>query len=319
MGKYDITMKRLSAEFVEDYVRFALGRPASHIEVLEVTELDKELPSLMREVDFVALIEADGERFVLVVEFQTAWENDMPQRALGYSWRAYERYGLPVYPVVVVFRKSGALRDRLDLQALELEVLKFRFRVVPVWELDGAEIVAQKWVGLYPLLPLMKWEGKSDEVVLRESQDLVLEQIVEREPRADAYVALRVLSGIRHPVSLIDHILRRKEIMVESPVYQEILKEGRVMGLQEGKVLGLQEGKVLGLQEGQVRGLALGQETRLREDILEALEVRFGMVPYEVEEQVRRLRGQKTLEGLLRKAILVESLEAFGEMLSSVH
>ncbi|OPX22523.1 MAG: hypothetical protein B1H02_06050 [Candidatus Latescibacteria bacterium 4484_107] len=287
--------------------------------MLEVTELDKELPSLMREVDFVALIEADGERFVLVVEFQTAWENDMPQRALGYSWRAYERYGLPVYPVVVVFRKSGALRDRLDLQALELEVLKFRFRVVPVWELDGAEIVAQKWVGLYPLLPLMKWEGKSDEVVLRESQDLVLEQIVEREPRADAYVALRVLSGIRHPVSLIDHILRRKEIMVESPVYQEILKEGRVMGLQEGKVLGLQEGKVLGLQEGQVRGLALGQETRLREDILEALEVRFGMVPYEVEEQVRRLRGQKTLEGLLRKAILVESLEAFGEMLSSVH
>ena len=140
-----------------------------------------------------------------------------------------------------------------------------------------------------------------------------------RERRADAYVALRVLSGMRYPVSLIDHILRRKEIMVESPVYQEILKEGKVMGLREGKVLGLQEGKVLGLQEGQIRGLALGQETRLREDVLEALEVRFGMVPYEVEEQVRRLRGQKTLEGLLRKAILVESLEAFGETLSSVH
>jgi len=135
LGKYDLTMKPLSAEFVEDYVRFALGRPASHAEVVELVELvdlDKELPALMREVDFVAKVEVEGEHFVLLVEFQTAGESDVPQRTLGYSWRAYERYELSVYPVVVVFRKSGALRDRLDLRALELEVLKFRFRVVPV-------------------------------------------------------------------------------------------------------------------------------------------------------------------------------------------
>jgi len=171
-----------------------------------------------------------------------------------------------------------------------------------VWELDGAEVVAQRWTGLYPLLPLMQWEGKEAEVVLRKSQELVLSQIAERERRADAYVALRVLSGIRYPVSLIDRILRRKEIMLESPVYQEILKEGRAMGLEEG----------------QARGLELGQEARLREDVLEVLEVRFGMVPYQVEEQVSRLRGRKTLEGLHRKAVLVESLEAFGEVLSGV-
>ena len=90
--------------------------------------------------------------------------------------------------------------------------------------------------------------------------------------------------------------------MVESPVYQEILKEGKVMGLQEGKVLGLQE----------------GQESRLREDVLEVLEVRFGLVPYQVEEQVSRLRGRKMLEGLHRKAIMVENLEAFGEVLSAM-
>ena len=306
MAKYDLTMKRLCAEFVEDYVRFALGRPASHAEVLEVAELDKELPALMREVDFVAKVEVEGEHFVLLVEFQTRWENDVPQRTLGYSWRVYERYELPIYPVVVVFRKSGALRDRLDLRALELEVLRFRFRVVPVWELDAAKVVAQQWMGLYPLLPLMKWEGKEAETVLQESQELVLSQIAERERRADAYVALRVLSGIRYPVSLIDRILRRKKIMLESPVYQEILQEGRAMGWEAG------------LEEGKTMGLELGQEARLREDVLEVLEVRFEMVPYQVEEQVSRLRGRKTLEGLHRKAVLVESLEAFGEVLSAV-
>lgn len=271
-------------------MRFALGRPASHAEVLEVAELDKELPALMREVDFVAKVEVEGEHFVLLVEFQTAWESDVPQRTLGYSWRAYERYELPVYPVVVVFRESGALRDRLDLRVLELEVLRFRFRVIPVWELDGAQVVVQQWMGLYPLLPLMRWEGKEAEEVLRESQELVLSQIAERERRADAYVALRVLSGIRYPLSLVDHVLRRKEIMLESPVYREILEEGKAMGL----------------------------EARLREDVLEVLGVRFGKVPYQVEEQVRRIRGGKTLEELLRKAVLVKGLEAFGDVLSSV-
>ena len=98
--------------------------------------------------------------------------------------------------------------------------------------------------------------------------------------------------------------------MLESPVYQEILKEGKAMGLQEGKAIGL--------DEGQARGLELGEQARLREDVLEVLKVRFGSVPHEVEEQVRRLLELKTLEGLHRKAVLVESLEAFGEILSAV-
>jgi len=98
--------------------------------------------------------------------------------------------------------------------------------------------------------------------------------------------------------------------MLESPVYQEILKEGKAMGLEEGRAMGL--------DEGQARGLELGQETRLREDVLEVLEVRFGMVPYQVEKQVRRVQGRKMLEGLHRKAVLVESLKAFGEVLSAV-
>ena len=47
--------------------------------------------------------------------------------------------------------------------------------------------------------------------------------------------------------------------MLESPVYREILEEGKALGLKEG--------------------LELGEESRLREDVLEVLEVRFGVVP----------------------------------------
>ena len=78
--------------------------------------------------------------------------------------------------------------------------------------------------------------------------------------------------------------------MLESPFYREILEEGKELGQEEG----------------------------VRESVLEALEVRFGLVPPDVEERMRRIQGKRTLEGLLRRAILVESLEAFGEALSKV-
>ena len=61
-------------------------------------------------------------------------------------------------------------------------------------------------------------------------------------------------------------------------------------------------------------GFSPGEE-RLREDLLEVLVVRFGQVPADLEAQVRRRRGQKTLEGLFRRAIQVESLEVFAHEL----
>lgn len=90
--------------------------------------------------------------------------------------------------------------------------------------------------------------------------------------------------------------------MLESPFYREILEEGEARGLEKGKAIGLE----------------LGEENRLREDVLEVLEVRFGLVPPDVEESVRSLRGRKLLEGLLRRAIVIESLEAFREQVSEI-
>jgi len=78
--------------------------------------------------------------------------------------------------------------------------------------------------------------------------------------------------------------------MLESPFYREILEEGKELGQEEG----------------------------LRESVLDVLEVWFGLVPPNVEERVRLARGRRLLEGLHRRAILVESLEAFGEALSKV-
>ena len=43
MGKYDLTMKRLTSEFPEDYVRFALKVEQFVVERLDVEEVDKKV------------------------------------------------------------------------------------------------------------------------------------------------------------------------------------------------------------------------------------------------------------------------------------
>ena len=285
MGPYDLTMKRLTSEFAEDYARFALGVDPSVVEPLEVEEVDRTLPSLLREVDFAARVEVSGQEILLLLESQTRWEGDMPERLFQYVARLRERYRLPVYPVVLVFRKRREIRTEWGMEALTLEVVRFRYRVIGLWEVSSEEVIRKGLAGLYPLLPLMRWEESGDAAVLEESERLVLEGTGEGERRADAYVALRVLSGLRYPSELIDRILRRREIMLESPVYREILEEGK----------------------------ALGEESRLREDVLEVIEVRFGIVPSSLEELVRKIRGKRALEGLLRRAILVEDVETFRE------
>jgi predicted transposase YdaD len=113
------------------------------------------------------------------------------------------------------------------MEARGVTVAFCQFAVVPLWEGDAQRVVEQRLVGLYPLLPLMRRGNRGDRETLEWAQQLVLEQIPGREHRADAYVALRVLSGIAYPVSLVTDILRRTEMQLESPVYREILEEGR--------------------------------------------------------------------------------------------
>ncbi|MFW0859644.1 MAG: hypothetical protein AAGB97_05680 [Dehalococcoidia bacterium] len=108
MAKYDITLKRLTDEFPEDYIRFALGVEKFSVEVLHVEAVDKELPLLLREVDFAARVRVEEEEFVLLMEFQTDWKEDLPERMLGYTWRLFEKYRLPVRPFLILLREGGS-------------------------------------------------------------------------------------------------------------------------------------------------------------------------------------------------------------------
>ncbi|MCL0079797.1 hypothetical protein M1O18_02715 [Dehalococcoidia bacterium] len=227
-------------------------------------------------------MKVEEEEFVLLMEFQTAWREELSERMLGYTWRLFEKYRLPVNPFLILLREGGKPRESLEVKVLGRRVFHFDFTIIPVWEMEGKKIVEEKLTGLYPLLPLMKWE-EPVERVLERTQGLILGEVEEPERRADAYVALKVLSGIKYPLEVIEKILRRRDIMIESPVYEQILKEGREEGRKE----------------------------TLRDDILAVLEGRFEIVPHDIEGEIGGIERPKLLEILLKKAIVVKDIDEF--------
>jgi hypothetical protein len=71
--------------------------------------LDPEFRLIFRQSDtLIPVTVANGRRFLLLFEFQFGYDPDMPRRVNAYSSLAEERYGLPVFPVVVYFQPPPA-------------------------------------------------------------------------------------------------------------------------------------------------------------------------------------------------------------------
>ena len=66
-----------------------------------------------------------------------------------------------------------------------------------------------------------------------------------------------------------------------------------------------------GREEGRDEGLQEGALIRARESVIEALEVRFGEVPFSLRERIIGLDDLSALKTELRRAITVPNLDQF--------
>jgi len=87
------------------------------------------------------------------------------------------------------------------------------------------------------------------------------------------------------------------------PYVDTISRMCREEGLMEGLQTGLQTGLLTGRQEGAL--------IRARESVIEALEARFGEVPFSLRERIIGLDDLSELKTELRRAITVPSLDQF--------
>lgn len=295
MQDYDITLKYLSDRFPEHFVNLIFEGFEG-----DVALLDRELPTNRRESDYLVKIKDSGcdeEIFILHIEFQSSHDADMPNRMLSYYARIREKYKLPVYPVVVYLNPDDHGCDIKNTFANSIygeEIIKFKYKVLKVWESDSRMIIDNDLYGLYPIIPLTEHRSTDDRKCLEVCFDLIQNIDVEDKVlKADMSVCTGVLAGLKYPKKLIKNLMK-VEIMRESVIYQDILNEGMEKGMEKGREEGIEK------------------------SIVSVLSARFGNIPAYLSDMIYNTKSQSRLDKLLRLAATSRTINEFERMTKNV-
>jgi len=227
---YDNTCKFLVENFPTDFASWLLGKP------IPLTKLEpSELSADPIRADSVILLES--AEVIMHLEFQTKTDDTMAYRMANYYLRLYGKYPTKdIHQTVIYLRETGS--SLAYQSSFNTKKLNHEFNVIRLWE-QPTEIFRQ-YQGLLPLAVLTKTGDRTE--TLREVAQLI-DNIDDRKVKSNVAAATAIISGLALDHEVIQRLLR-SEIMEESVVYQEILREGLAKGKAEGLAKGKADGKV---------------------------------------------------------------------------
>jgi hypothetical protein len=183
-----------------------------------------------------------------------------------------------VVPEVVALFQSEGDGTRVPPRQLLLSRrgwsrLEVSWHVVELWTVPAEELLAANDVGLIPWVPLAKFD-EPPEVIVEQCRQRVEQQAPAAE-KANLLTVTQFLLGLRYNDPKLLTILGGRKIMIESPVFQEAMAQGR------------------------------------QEMIVAVLEGRFGSVSPQVVARLRTIRDAEKLLQLAKLAGTCPSLPAF--------
>lgn len=247
----DIGGKRLISLAPDAWVQWVTG--SSDVIAKEMIGADFQWVSRENDVLLKAFSPNQGE-FLIANELQLRYNEKMPVRMRAYAALAEEKYGLPVYPVLVNILPPASkvqVKSSFTANVMGLQVRQ-DFRVINLWEVEANSVFESQLNSLLPFVPILKGGG-SAEVVQR-----ALIELRQDEDLAELESLLGFFASFVLDTSVVQQIMSwDMTVLRESPWYQEILQEGKTLGLEQG----LQQGLGQGLEQGE-RSLILRQLTR---------------------------------------------------------
>ena len=131
---------------------------------------------------------------------------------------------------------------------------------------------------------------ESDSIELLEKADRTIyeDKEISKDRKADLLSAMAIFAGLKDEKLGIRLSERRRDIMIESPVYEFIKEEGRKEGIIEGMKEGMKEGRKEGLKEGLYNTLSL------------VLDMKFGTDGIALMEKVRKIDSIERLETIIK-------------------
>jgi len=263
-----------------------------------------ELKNWTLEVDALLEVKVSGEDMLLHLEFQTYGDPDMAERLLRYNVLARSEHKLPVLSCVIYLLGDGEVLSSPLIWMVPngREVLQFHYQSIELGVLSPEELLHTGQTGLLPLLPLTKG-GARREIVETMFRELLSAKKMELVPIG---YTLASLAFSRENTDDQDWLLRRfhemHDILRETPIYQEILKEGREEGLEKGLEQGLQR----------------GQLEALRQAVIDVVVERFPKLVRMAKKQVAVVEDPELLRHVLVKVSVAQRLEEARQHLLAV-
>lgn len=170
---------------------------------------------------------AGADEFIVYMEAYTRWDSKAPWSMLAKSGLLSERERLPCVSLLFVLLPRGyhsqdgtfrlAVADRATQQIWFREVCLWQTEPLPAWEASP---------GLMALYPLFG-HHRRPEVAVGAAAEAIRAHATDTIRRADLLTVLAIFSRLANrdfdPIAIIG-----RQGMKESPVYQQIMEEGRV-------------------------------------------------------------------------------------------
>jgi len=265
---HDQLFKLLLQTFFREFLQVFAPQIHRNLSQATIHFLDKELIRQQgglrktKLVDLVARVKlGQGEGFVLLhIEHQARRERDIGRRLFLYAAWLMQRYGLPVYPILLTSYDQPREPEpsRYEMAVSGFRVLDFRFRVVQLNRLNWRSYARTRNPAAAALMAKMRISARERPKV--KLQILRLLATFRLEPARmeliagfmENYLALNAKEELAFQASLdkVESSKEREQVMELMTSWE---RKGRQEGIREGRQEGRQEGREQGTLTGQIR------------------------------------------------------------------
>ena len=245
MGETDVTFRRLLRKSPRPFLQLAF--PHRRVEPFG-PPLDASVDrSRQRTVDNLFRIRDGDAEAAVHVEIERDWRPDLPRRLFEYASAAVVGTELPVWSVIVLMRPGGqppSGRGEYQVPGADEYAFSFRYRVVPLWQLDARQMQAELGIEGAPFCVAM---SGADEAFIQSLVTQALTQPGLSGPERRTTVGLLYIVTAAILGSETARRIFHMDWLMQDPNVQELMQEwedkGRAKGHAAGHVAGHAEGR----------------------------------------------------------------------------
>ena len=243
--------------------------------------------------------------WVLVhVEVQSQPDPDFSKRIYQYNYRAFDLYEQPIISLAVLRDEQDNWRPSSYGYCLAGCEASLKFLTVKLLDYETQWSQLETSTNPFTLMIMAHLKTKATQGQPQQRQQW-------------KWRLIRTLLERGYNQNDIRQLFRAVDWMMALPKELQQSFETQVARYQEEKKMPLlSHMEIRAEKRGMERGMERGFLLNARESVLELLEVRFEAVPEELVNAINQIEDKVQLKDLHRQAIIVESIEAFQQLLS---